>query len=501
MNMKKFLMLTLSLLLLFSVFIGLGLNAYVSAETEDDVICAGVYIDTVDVSNMTATQAKEAVDQYLSELTKTEITIKIDDAQVKTSIGDLGFECAENEYIENALKVGKSGNLIKRYKELKDIEKDQLVFQLEFTFDDEKVKTLVEKECSAFDVKPVNATLTRSGGDFVITNETVGRKVVKEETIEKIKNSITVDWDHNNIVVEASVVEDAPEFTSELLKRCNTRLGTYSTTYGDSSASRAKNLSTGSKFINGTVLYPGEVFSAYEHMNPFTTENGYSVAGAYLNGEVVDSIGGGACQVTTTLYNAVLLSELEIVQRMAHSMTVSYVKPAMDAAISGTYKDLKFKNNTEVPIYIEGYTRGRTITFSVYGEENRPDNRTIKYVSEVTKTIQPGKEKVTKDPKKPTTFREVTQKAHIGRKANLYKIVYVDGKQVSKDLINSSSYAAEPQYVTIGTKEVEPEETKEPKPTKDPEATQAPVQETIPPVEVTPVPVVTPDPNVVVPAV
>ena len=93
------------------------------------------------------------------------------------------------------------------------------------------------------------------------------------------------------------------------------------------------------------VLYPGDTFSAYEVVSPFTEENGYYMAGSYLNGKVVDSLGGGICQVSTTLYNAVLLAELEIVERAPHSMIVNYVEPSSDAAIAGTYKDFKFKND------------------------------------------------------------------------------------------------------------------------------------------------------------
>ena len=141
--------------------------------------------------------------------------------------------------------------------------------------------------------------------------------------------------------------------TKEMVLKCNSVLGSFSTTYRDSSTSRSSNLSNGASKINGTVIYPGETFSAYEELHPFTEANGYSAAGAYLNGMVVDSIGGGVCQVTTTLYNALLLAEVSITERAPHSMTVSYVEPSMDAAIAGTYTDLKFRNDSNAPIYID----------------------------------------------------------------------------------------------------------------------------------------------------
>ena len=119
--------------------------------------------------------------------------------------------------------------------------------------------------------------------------------------------------------------------------------------------SRSTNLTVGAAKINGHVLMPGEVLSGYECLQPFTTANGYKTAAAYENGQVVDGIGGGVCQIATTLYNAALESEDgEIVQRQEnHSMIVTYVPASRDAAIAGTYKDIKIKNNYSTPIYVE----------------------------------------------------------------------------------------------------------------------------------------------------
>ena len=142
--------------------------------------------------------------------------------------------------------------------------------------------------------------------------------------------------------------------------------------------------------INGTVLYPGEEFSVGQTIGPLTAAGGYELAGAYENGQTVQSYGGGVCQVSTTLYNAVLKAELEVTQRSNHSMIVTYVKPSMDAAIAGDYKDLKFVNNLDAPIYIEGYTVGKDIYFNIYGQETRPSNRKVTYESEVVSEEDPG---------------------------------------------------------------------------------------------------------------
>ena len=277
--------------------------------------------------------------------------------------------------------------------------------------------------------------------------------------------------------------------TKDLASRCKDKIGSFQTNFNAGNVSRSKNLSNAARLINDHVIYPGETFSVHDTISPLTEENGYYAAPSYSNGEVVDSIGGGVCQVSTTLYNAVLKAELEVVERSPHSMVVSYVKPSMDAAIAGDYKDFKFRNDTEVPIYIEGGVYSGTIYFNIYGEETRSDDREVTFESETTQTIQPGADKITYDKTKPASYTKVTQEAHVGYKAVLWKIVKENGK-TKKTQINSSTYQAVPRYVTKGAAEgthaaseksqttkkatKEPNATAKPKKTAKPKATVKP---------------------------
>lgn len=450
---------TLVSLLVCVVLALAGMKIY--ADSKSDTIPEGVYVDAVSLGGKTADEAQELVNEYIKSLSNKKFTLVVDGNNVKTTLGELGFASVENNYIEEASNLGKTGNLIKRYKELKDIENQKLVYNLEFTVDDKAVQSFIDEKCAKYEVEPVDATITRKDGKFNIKEEVLGRTINIEDTVEKIKTALTSEWDHEALKVEAVVTDVEPDATKEMLERCKDVLGQYSTTYASSSSNRAANLDNAAKLLNGTVLLPGEEVSATEKLTPFTEDNGYQAAGAYLNGKVVDSIGGGVCQATTTLYNALLFAELEITERYNHSMIVSYVDAAMDAAISDGVKDLKFKNNTDAPVYIEAYTSGRTIYFKVYGEETRDtEHRTIEYKSEITETIQPGADIVTEDPTRPSSYRAVEQSAHVGYKAILWKYVYIDGVQQSKEKVNYSSYAAEPAYVIVGTKEEKKEEDK-----------------------------------------
>ncbi len=466
----------ITLLLFVICFFFTTISPKVLAASEDDTITQGVYIDSIHIGGMTAEDAKQAVKDYVDDLKSKKIIVNIDDKTEEITLDKLGYEYKENNYIDEALLIGKTGNLIKRYKELKDTEQSNLVYNLEFSLSDKKLKKFVKDKLSSHDVPAKNASVKRAGGEFVYTNHSIGRKVNIDKTVDAIKTAILDNWNHEDITLAATVEDDQPKYTKEMVEKCNTKLATFSTTYTTSSEDRAGNLANGARLINNTVLYPGDVFSAYKKLTPFTTSNGYFEAGAYSNGKVVDSIGGGACQVTTTLYNAVLLSELEVVERQSHSMTISYVDLSRDSAIAGTWKDLKFKNDTKSPILIEAYTSGRTITFNIWGDETRDKkNRTIKFETVVLDEKAPGKDVVTKDPTKPTTYTLTTQSAHTGYVAELYKIVYENGVEVSRTRVNKSVYNASPKYVTVGTKKIkEDKPPKGEKPGDTPEGDDAP---------------------------
>jgi vancomycin resistance protein YoaR len=441
---------------LFSTIIS---SKVVSAE---ETITQGVYIDSIHVGGMTADEAKQSVQEYVNELKGKTVTVNVDDKSETITLGELDYDYRDNNFIEEALAVGKNGNLIKRYKELKDVEQETLVFPLEFQISDEKVKEFVTNKLGAHNIPAVNASLKRESGKFTYTDSTPGRKVLVNETISTIKKALYEGWNQQDLVLSADIETEEPLYTLEDVKKCNTLLGSFSTIYATSTADRAGNLANGARLINNLILYPGDEFSAYDELTPFTKENGYFEAGAYANGLVVDSIGGGACQVTTTLYNAVLAAELEVTERSAHSMTIGYADLSRDAAIAGTWKNFKFKNNTKTPILVQAFTQNRTITFNIWGEETRPSNRKVVYKTVILDETKPGPDVITEDPTKPTTYMETTQSAHIGYVAELYKIVYENNVEVSRTRVNRSVYNASPRYVTIGTKEVEPEETEIP---------------------------------------
>lgn len=424
-----------------------------SGKKSDDAgyINDGVYIETVSVGGLDYNTAVEDVDKLINSVLSKKINIDVNGVVITATLKDLGVSCDKEQLVDKAFALQEEGTV-----------------NIEFSLDESKLPKIFEDEKGAFTKKAKNASLKRVNGAFKIIKGKNGKEIDLEATkaamIAEINNNAV---NNTELRVEAVVKNVEPEYTAEDMAKCKDVLGKFSTSYKEGQVSRSANVKNAVSFINGKVVYPGETLSVADTIYPLTSDNGYLEAPSYAGGQVVDSLGGGVCQVSTTLYNAVLLSELEIVERSPHSMVVSYVKPSMDAAIAGDYKDFKFKNNTDVPIYIQGSAGGGILTFTVYGMETRPSSRKIEYLSDVVETIQPGKDVVTEDKTLPESYRKVTQEAHVGYVANLYKIVYENGVEVSREKINYSRYKAVPQYVTVGTKKDKKDDDKDKDKDKD----------------------------------
>ncbi|MGN0350419.1 MAG: VanW family protein [Roseburia sp.] len=416
---------------------------------EDNKIADKVTISGIEVGGMTEEEAAEEVSAYVEEALDATFTLEAGDNSVEVTAEEIGLEWSNTNVVSEAVNLGKIGNLIQRYKDKKDLENEGKDLALKYSIDEELVSALLDEKADTLNTEVVNNGLKREDGKFVFIEGQSGVEVNVEESLVAITDYLNEDWDGEDAAIElvAEVVE--PEGTKEELEKVQDVLGSYSTNYSTSGAARCHNIDNAVSRINGTVLYPGETFSTSETMGERTAENGYELAGAYENGQTVEAYGGGVCQVSTTLYNAVLLSELEVVERSNHSMIVNYVKPSMDAAIAGDYKDFKFENNTDAPIYIEGYTSGKNVYFTIYGEDTREAGRTVSYESEVVSQEDPETQFVLSGDF-PLGYYNVEQSAHTGYHARLWKVVTVNGAEESREEVNSSVYKPSSKIVTIG---------------------------------------------------
>lgn len=435
-----------------------GIEAYaVENSSSEQVFKNGIYMGSINAAGKTLEEVKAEVEQYVQDLQSKTITLTVFDNKVDVTGAELGISCGNMDVLTEALEYGTKGNIIERYKALKDLENQPLEYNIDLEVDKEALKNLVVEKCEVFNQDAVDATLEKTSGGFTVHEGQDGIVVNEQETIQKLEEFVTKEWKGENTEFEVSVQVEKPRGDAEQLAKVKDVLGAFSTSFSSSGSSRSTNVTNGTNLVNGTLLYPGDSFSMYETVSPFTEENGYYMAGSYLNGQVVESFGGGICQVSTTLYNAVLRAELQVDERYNHSMIVTYVEPSADAAIAGTSKDLKFTNNTEYPIYIEGYTANKNVYFNIYGCETRDTvNRKVTFESVTVSKTEPGAPKLVADGGQPIGYIKTTQSAHTGYVAELYKIVTENGVEVSRERVNKSTYQSSPQYVTVGTASADP---------------------------------------------
>ncbi len=429
-----------------------------TVNAKENKIESGIYANDINLSGMTASEAESAVQTYVDSLADTQITLHaVDNNEIMVTASEIGLKWGNPEIISEAVSLGKDGNIVQCYKVLKRLEHENKVYQIAFDFDKELIKTLVEEQGAQYNQDAVDATLTKVDEEFQITEGQNGIAVDTNASVDAIYDYLVNDWDGAACDIDLVINIVEPRGTAEELARVTDVLGTFTTSFSSSGSNRGGNVSNACSLINGTTLYPGDEFSALNKITPFSEGNGYYLASSYLNGQVVDSLGGGVCQVSTTLYNAVLLAEMDVTQRNNHSMIVTYVDPSADAAIAeSSGKDFKFVNNSEYPIYIEGYTTDdKKITFTIYGVETRDSNRQVTYESKVLEKIEPDKEIIYTDPSLSLGYCSI-QSAHIGYRAQLWKVVTVDGVEVSREQVNSSSYMSSPRSATVGVSTSDP---------------------------------------------
>ncbi len=227
-------------------------------------------------------------------------------------------------------------------------------------------------------------------------------------------------------------------------------LGSYSTNFSTSNVNRSTNIRLATSKINGTVVMPGEVFSYNQTVGQRTSAAGFKSAAVYSNGEVTTGIGGGICQVSSTLYNSVLLSNLEIVERYNHGFDTGYVPAGRDATVSWGGPDFKFKNVRDYPIKIVASVSGGKILIEIYGLRSENDYE-VEIQSYITQYIK-YKTIEQKDPTLPKGQTKVIQNGSNGCKSVAYRILKKNGEVISKTLLSQDTYNPHNKIIAVGTK-------------------------------------------------
>lgn len=295
-----------------------------------------------------------------------------------------------------------------------------------------------EPENAYFVNEPFELNVGSSGTDFAIS-------------LNEAKNLLAEEKDEYIIPLKITPPEVSVEDLGNDIFKDN--LGAYSSYYNISNYNRSINVELASKKINNVILLPGETFSYNQVVGERTFENGFKEASVYTSSGVVNGLGGGICQVSSTLYNSVLLANLEVVERRNHRYAVSYVPLGRDATVAYGSIDFRFKNNRTYPIKIVSYAQNGVLNISIMGIKEKTEYE----VSITTNKLQtiPYQTKYIEDSSLPAGTQKQTQYGDNGYKYETYKTLSLNGNVVSSELISNDSYTPLTRIVRVGTKQAQ----------------------------------------------
>ena len=328
----------------------------------------------IDLSGLKSEEIAEALRIESAVYQNRKVLVKVDEDEYTFSMKKLGediyyetsdgirYNLGEEELIASYIvALDKDMDLQEQYEIISgNNEASECNISVKCKYNENKLKKFIEKLKKNY-IKPMVNSHMEKNGDISKARKgsTLDIKVIKKQLKNYLNSDIRDDFETE---YETTIIK--PEWKKDDLKKVKEVISEFSTTF-ISTSSRGHNIIVGASRINGTCLLPGEKVSFDEVIHDSSDGQKFYAAGSYLNGKVVQTEGGGICQVSTTAYNALLKAGIIPVKRFPHSMPVHYVPLGLDAAISAGEKDLMIKNTLDVPILINGFTEGNTLTFQV----------------------------------------------------------------------------------------------------------------------------------------
>ena len=417
----------------------------------DNLIYPQVIVESTNIGGMTKEEAKKELEEkYGKAILEKKLEVKANDKTYVLDYSKLNARYNIEDTVNKAFELHRDKSLMDAYKFIKNGSGETI--KLDLTIDNEYVKEFIKTIADENNKEAKNATISINGGKISVADSTTGNKVDEEDLENKILEKINGELGES-ISLEAKIDVVEPSIKGESLKRINGKMSTYSTNFASSASGRASNVELSTKAINGTVVMPGETFSYNEVVGERTRARGYQDAGVIVGNKVENGLGGGICQTSSTLYQAIIRSGLKSVERYNHSLVVGYLPKGFDATVSWGGPDYKFKNTYDFPIYIEGYVSNRNLIFNVYGD-TVSNNKTYDFTSEVYETLTPTTQTI-QDPNLPEGQTITEKSPTTGYRVKTYLHTYENGTLVKTEQISNDTYQKVDGVVKVGTKKVQ----------------------------------------------
>ncbi|WP_026593928.1 VanW family protein [Bacillus sp. UNC437CL72CviS29] len=393
---------------------GIGGYQYVSKLNKqlDTTVLPHTTFEGTSLDGKSKKDVQEIIQQKVDELNKKSLNYALPSNTQTYTWKDLGVDYKEKDIFEKIFNEQK-GNVMNRYNMRKQAENGELKREYKLTpeLNSTAYEAFIKEKYNETLKEPVNAELSVSGTTVNISQSQNGEKVDKEKLKELTAKAITTGTQD----IQLPIASTKPERSTEDIKNMGITqvIAEYSTPMAGRNGSQSFNVNKSANTLSGALVAPGETFSFNERVGITDAAHGYKSAAVYLNGKVVQSAGGGVCQVSSTLYGAALRADLGVVARSNHSMPVHYLPLGQDAAVADYGPDLKFQNNTGKYIYIQAFSNGGSITTRIFGTPTGKD------VEVSSKVISDTGNKITA-----VTYKKVTQNGQVISNGQISKSVY-----------------------------------------------------------------------------
>ena len=419
---------------------------YFTSESLNTGIHRGVRVEDVDVSNLSKDEALKEVSKITEErINNKKINFSYGDRDFLIALKDFGYSLNLEDAVNEAYSIGRSKGLFSNYLDIVS----SLIFKkniiADSSFDEGKKDAVLTNLAREIHKKPLDAhPIFNEDGTITIAKSEKGRYL----DLNEAKGLLNKDM-LNEEKIELPVYDTEPKIQSDYYQGIDKVLGDFSTDYSSSIKNRKENIKIASEKFNNMKLNPGDEISFNNIVGEISEATGFKNATVIVGGEYETGIGGGICQVSTTLYNSLILSDLEIVERHNHSRPINYVDLGTDAAVARGYKDLKFKNNTNNPIIILAEADGQKLDFKVLGNSAERDYK-VKIIPERLGVVSPDV-KTTYSDSIPEGETVVKESGKNGYSYKTYKEVVKNGEVVEKKEISKSYYVPKSKVLVVGT--------------------------------------------------
>lgn len=410
----------------------------------EDKIYPKVFINDIDMTGKTKEEAIKILKSKIIIPNK-QIIINASGKKYVLNTKDLKSHNNIEEIVNKAFSYGENLSSTKKSELIKSSKEKKL--RTTETFNKDIIINLLNKIEKEVNQNEKNASIKGiKSSNILINNHIKGKKLNKE----KLHKDILIEIKNkDNNIINAEVKEVSPIITKEELSTINAIISSYETKYSITEGERAYNIGLATKAISGTLIMPGETFSFNKIVGKRTPERGYKQAPIIIDNKLEKGDGGGVCQVSTTLYNAVIRSNIMSLERSNHTLAPLYIQPGFDATVSESI-DYKFKNTLKYPIYIEGMTSNGKVKFNIYSNASlnniKYDLLNEIYEKKLPKTIYK------QDPNLNLGIKNQDQRPHIGYKVKVYIVEKKSGKITNKKLISNDNYDMTNEVIKVGTK-------------------------------------------------